>query len=88
MPISGLVIVFDGNAIQHTDSLNLLRKEPAIEVGDIRGNKTAVVVESQSKTQDQQLSQWIRALPGVVDLQIAFVSVDDAPDGQPSDTLK
>ena len=87
MPISGLVVTFETDLDQHTDSLRLLRNEPAIEVGESRGNKSAIVVETDSKEPDQQLWQWIRSLPGVIDLQVAFVAVDDGTDDESLDKL-
>ncbi len=77
MPISGLVVMFDGPADQHSESLHCMGQEPCIERGPINGNKCAIVLDTQSKLHDQQVWSWIRNLPGVIDVQLCFVDVQD-----------
>ncbi|WP_390895543.1 chaperone NapD [Stieleria tagensis] len=87
MPISGLVVVFEGPTDRHADSLGQLASHPAIEVGQTNGHRCAIVIESHSKHQDQQLWEWVHSLPGVQNVSVAFVGFDtdnndDNCDGQ------
>ena len=76
MPISGLVLGFDGPAQRFDQTLAAMRSHPYIEVGEVVANRCAIVLESTSKQQDQELWQWMRNLAGVVDIQVAFVGFD------------
>ena len=77
MPISGLVVVLDGPSGPHDETISKLSAHPAVEVGDVSANRAAIVVESKSKRDDQEVWNWVQGLPGVTDIQIAFVGFDD-----------
>lgn len=77
MPISGLVVAFDGPAEQYECSISELQCHPNIEVGEIAANKCAIVLETLFKQQDLDVWQWMHELPGVIDILIAFVGFDD-----------
>lgn len=84
MPISGLVITLDAATEDHDRTIAELEAEPAIEIGTRSGHKCAIVIDSPSKADDQKLFTWVRDLPGVADVQVAFVGFDDAPTDQHS----
>lgn len=77
MPISGLVITFSQPVALCQQTTDLLRDHNALELGEVNGNKLAVVVETISKKQDQEIWDWVRQLPMVADVSIAFIGLDD-----------
>jgi nitrate reductase NapAB chaperone NapD len=77
MPISGLVITFKQAVGLCEQTAELLRAHAAIELGAADGNKLAIVVESASKEQDQEIWNWVRQLPMVADVSVAFIGLDD-----------
>ncbi|QDU89797.1 hypothetical protein Pla175_31920 [Pirellulimonas nuda] len=79
MPISGLVVVFGGGQDQMDDTITRLANHPSIDVGQKSSNRLAIVIDSESREQDIEINAWVRGLPGVADLQIAFVGFDDEP---------
>ena len=83
VPISGLVVVLDSPSGPYPDTIQKLRAHPAIEVGDISDYKIAIVVDSTCKQHDQEIWDWVQDLPGVLDIQIAFVGFDDEPEPCP-----
>ncbi len=82
MPISGLVITFNAGAADREQAIAALRVQPAIEIGEASDNKLAIVVETFSKRDDQEIWDWLHQLPAVSMVQVAFVGFedDDVPD--------
>lgn len=85
VPISGLVITLDGSPEDDDQTIAHLKAESAIEIGVRSGHKCAIVIDSPSKDADQKLFTWVRDLPGVADVQVAFVGFDDSPDDASTD---
>lgn len=81
MPVSGLVITFSSNTADHGEVLEQLADEPAIEVGDVCGAKVAIVVDTDTREQDRKIWNWVRDLPGVAMVDVAFVGFDDESKG-------
>ena len=77
MPISGLVITFDQTFDRPDETISRLRAEPAIEVGACDRQQCAIVVDTGSQADDKKIYQWVQDLPGVANIQIAFVVFDD-----------
>ncbi len=77
MPISGLVVVFETSETLDDLAIERLASHPAIEVGQRQLDRVAVVVDSVSNEQDIEIWEWMRRLPGVSDIKIAFVGFDD-----------
>lgn len=80
MPLSGLVITWDGPLDAHAASLAELRRHPAIEVGQLGDFQCAIVVDTTDPAEDRQVWDWLQALPGVAQVQIAFVGFDEQID--------
>lgn len=76
MPVSGLVITFDRDAIEFEESLRQLREQPCIELGACQGPRLAVVVDSDSRTNDEVIWRWVHELPGVAMVDVAFIGLD------------
>ncbi len=77
MPVSGLVVTFNTPVDQHRETIELLENVPEIETGDFKDGKLAIVVDSQTRQRDQEIWDWVRQMPGVIDLAVAFVGFDD-----------
>ena len=87
VPISGLVLTLDPSHKDHDETIRRLNVEPTIEIGERSRHKCAIVIDSASKADDQILFTWVRDLPGVADVQVAFVGFDDAPSDQHSTSI-
>jgi nitrate reductase NapAB chaperone NapD len=88
MPISGLVVAFDAGLGPHDDAIAQLAAHPSIDVGETNANRLAIVVESNSKEHDQEIWQWIQSLPGVIDINVAFVGFDDDEENEENEEDK
>ena len=82
MPISGLVIIFEGPVERAADTLDEIRNHVAIEVGEISDNKCAIVVDTPTADEDRRVWTWLQDLPEVIDVRLAFVGVDDDADAE------
>ena len=76
MPVSGLVITFETEVSQHQATVEQLRARSAIEIGEASGPKLAIVVDSQSSAEDQEIWHWVHGLPGVAGVEVAFVGFE------------
>ncbi|TWU46912.1 chaperone NapD [Rubripirellula reticaptiva] len=77
MPISGLVVTCDTSNGPIVDAVSILAAHPSVDVGEVSTHRIAIVVDTESKQQDQEIWQWIQGLPGVIDVNVAFVGFDD-----------
>ncbi len=77
MPISGLVITFNAGFAGRERAIAELRAQPAIEIGEASENKLAIVVETFSKRDDEEIWDWLHQLPAVSMVQVAFVGFED-----------
>jgi nitrate reductase NapAB chaperone NapD len=77
VPISGLVVTFLSSAAEHSDAVEALRLIPEIEIGESAGSKLAIVIDSETKSRDQEIWNEIQKLPGVIDLAVAMVAFDE-----------
>lgn len=78
MPISGLVVVFQSGVASHDATILQLASHPSIEVGKRGKDQVAIVVDSHSVEHDREINAWVQSLPGVTEIRIAFVGIDDA----------
>lgn len=77
MPVSGLVITFSSDTADHSAVLEQLAREPTIELGDACGPKLPIVVDTDTREQDRTIWNWVRDLPGVAMVDVAFVGFED-----------
>jgi nitrate reductase NapAB chaperone NapD len=54
-----------------------LINHPNITVGERSDDRIAIVVDSDSKNHDDDILDWLRNLPGVSEIKLAFVGFDD-----------
>lgn len=77
MPISGLVVTFRSPVPEHSEAVGALRMIPEIDIGESAGSRLAIVIDSETKRRDQEIWSTLLQLPGVIDLAVAMVSVDE-----------
>jgi hypothetical protein len=76
MPVSGLVITWNSMHDDHAAALAALHGHPAIEVGEANCSQCAIVVDSADVVEDRRIWEWLHSLPGVAQVQVAFVGFD------------
>jgi hypothetical protein len=77
MPVSGLVVSLCQEPQARAEAIEAIGREPRITMGTQEGNRLAVVLDTDSSQQDQQIWQWLRSLPGVSLLEVAFVGFEE-----------
>ena len=77
MPVSGLVITFEGPVERYATTLRELERIPAVELGKPSGAKLPIVVDSGDEDQDKQIWELLRQMDGVADIAIAMIAFDD-----------
>ncbi|WP_196784677.1 hypothetical protein [Crateriforma conspicua] len=76
-------MTFDSPVEQCTEAVETLRAMPEVDLGQVRDNKLAIVVDTVSKTQDRNVWDAVQQLPNVTDLAIAMVAFDEDKDENP-----
>lgn len=77
MQISSLVITLDPDLELQAQVFDALQAKPCVTVGAAVGNRVPVVLEVESGADPRQEYDRIRDLPGVIHVEVAFVSIDD-----------
>lgn len=77
MPISGLVVTFRSPVTEHAKAIEAMLAMPEIEIGEAAGSKLAIVIDSETKTRDQEIWNIVQQLPGVLGLAVAMVAFDE-----------
>jgi nitrate reductase NapAB chaperone NapD len=80
VPVSGIVITFSSDVIDHGETIKQLLAEPVIEIGESSGAKLAIVIDTDSPRRDREIWDWVQNLPGVAWLDVTFVGFDDIED--------
>lgn len=75
MPISGLVIVLDGRDAASDAAVNSIRADRSFTVpaGDTT-DRVPVVLETATDAQSRARIDWVRDLPGVAIVEVAYVN--------------
>lgn len=74
MPISGLVLTLD---LTHLDStLAALGADLRLSLGPREGHRLAVALETESQAADKVAWSDIQALPGVLWIDLAYITID------------
>jgi nitrate reductase NapAB chaperone NapD len=77
MWISSFVVTFNSEsaACEVTEGLNSI---PALTPGERHGLKLPVLVEAPDGSTSRYWHEWVTQLPGVVQVEVAFVSFDES----------
>ncbi len=75
MPISGLVIVLGGHDASSDAAVNSIRVNPSftISAGETT-DRVPVVLETATDAQSRAQIAWVRDLPGVAMVEVAYVN--------------
>ena len=78
MPISGLVVSLGSDPDLRKETLEIIAAEPQIEVGVLKSNRLAIVLDTPDSEEDKRLWCWLSSLAGVVFVDLAMVAYDDS----------
>ncbi|MBL4885937.1 MAG: chaperone NapD [Planctomycetaceae bacterium] len=77
MNVSSLVITIVDNALESRIAEDALADIPCLEVGQKHGYKIPVVLETKDESDARDWFHQISQLPGVLKVEVAFVSFED-----------
>lgn len=78
MSISGLVLTLSDDDSAGT-VVSTLAADPRITLGEKFGRRLAIVAETSSVESDRELWDYLRGLPGITNVDVTFVHLDDQP---------
>lgn len=78
MAISGLVVTLSEHDAAAAALLSLA-SDPRLTLGERFGRRVALVAETRSAHEDRLLFDDLRGLPGVANVDVAFVHLDALP---------
>jgi hypothetical protein len=73
MAISGLVLTLQDESVANPTWLSRLEADPRVEVGEVRGARVALTVETDDRVGDESAWSWLAEQPGVLQLELACV---------------
>ena len=79
MPVIGAVLALSDGAVLPPS----LPADPRLSVGERHKDRLPIVIVTESREEERALLENIRDLPGVLDLQIAFVDLSDLAEVSP-----
>lgn len=82
MAVSGLVLSLIDEPGLRGETLAVLEREPTVTMGVLQANQLVVVLDTPSIDEDRRLVEWLRALPGITFLEVAFVGFEEPDDSQ------
>lgn len=82
MQVTGLVLTLEPHALDQL--LATLRQTQAVTVGELFVNRLSLVVEASSPQESQRRHEWFAHLPGVLHVDVAFVSFEHEEASPPS----
>jgi hypothetical protein len=85
MWISSLVLTLDAMRPQPRPLEEVLAGIPAFTCGERHGARLPVVLESPDGPSARYWHQWLEQLPGVVQVEVAFVSFDSPAEELPAE---
>ncbi len=87
MWVSSFVITVPAEPERVECILNALRAVPVFEIGEIVGCRLPVVLEAEDGSSARHWHHWVEELPGVIHVDVAFVSFDDDEDSAASEPV-
>lgn len=77
MRISGLVVVFEPDLSAIQSAMTVIRQAGPFTIGELAGQRLSIVMEVVAPEDSLHWHRWLGELPGVLDVNVAYVSVDD-----------
>lgn len=76
--ISGLVVYLTADAELAQATLSAIAEQPNLELGAQEDRRLPVVLETETASESQSLTDWLFEQPGVEHVDVAFVHLDDS----------
>jgi nitrate reductase NapAB chaperone NapD len=76
MPVSGLVVTLTSQSPQREAAIEEIRADLRIEIGAIGPSKMAIVVDTATSSDDKRLWEWIQAIEGVLQVEVALIGFE------------
>lgn len=86
MAVSGLVITLCSDAARRREAMERFGRDRRLVLGDLLGSHLAVSATTDSPREDLALIDELRAVPGVEQVEIVFVGLDEQADGNGAPT--
>jgi hypothetical protein len=88
--ISGLVAYLGADEKLAQAAILVMEQQPAIELGQREDRRQPLVLETETATNSQSLTEWMKDLPGIEHVDVAFVHLDEDPtaDEFPNQSLR
>ncbi len=80
MPVSGLVVSLADDQQSRDSAIDAIAAQPGIEIGPTRSDCLTIVTDTDSRREDKRLWDWLCRLPGVRQVEVAFVGFDTEPE--------
>lgn len=77
MHISGLVVAFEPEIDAIQSAMTAIHQAGPFTVGELAGQRLSVVMEVATPEDSLRWHRWLSKLPGVLDVNVAYVSVAD-----------
>lgn len=81
MSISGLVLTLENDPPLAESAIRVLSQDPRITLGDRAGERLAIVVETGSRFEDEEVYAALKSTPGVRFVDVAFVEFGSGEEG-------
>jgi len=79
MPISGLVLTLADPNDADRLARDLQCQERRLEFGELQGNHLPAVLDTETAHQSREVHDWLLEQPGILGVDVVFVSVDEPP---------
>ena len=76
MLTSGLVVTLSSNPAKAAEAITTLRGRPEFTFGDRNDRWLPLVMETSGEAESRDLHDWVRTLPGVEFVDVAYVDFD------------
>ena len=77
MWVSSFVVTLPEDGSSASAITEALDSVPVFELGDAAGRRLPVVLEAEDGSTARHWHHWVEELPGVVSVEVAFVSFED-----------
>jgi hypothetical protein len=85
MPVSGLVVTLPEDPLSRGEALSRISGDQRLTMGVCEGNRLALVMDTHSSEEDRQLWDWLGSLPGVSNVEVAFIAFEPPDDCSAAD---
>ena len=80
MLTSGLVVTLSSNPAKAAEAMTALQRRPEFTFGERNDRWLPLVMETSGDTESRELHDWVKALPGVEFVDVAYVNFDEVCD--------